>query len=138
MIAYFDTSAFLKLILTESGAEQAQELWRTSELVVSSALLYAECRAGLAMASRMGRLPEIDEARRHLDTLWPMVGVVQATIDVVERAGALAEVLELRGYDSVHLACAEQLMEAPVVFVSADQRQCDGAAKLGMDIAVVV
>lgn len=138
MIAYFDTSAFLKLVLTESGSQRAQQVWRSCELAVSSVLLYAECRAGLAMADRMDRLADPERARRHLDALWPMVGAVIATMEVVERAGEIAEALELRGYDAVHVASAELLRDASVVFVSADQRQSDAASKLGMETTVVL
>lgn len=138
MIVYFDTSAFLKLVLSESGSEEAQEIWRASEQTVSSVLLYAECRAGLAMANRMGRLPDLQQARGHLDGLWPMVATVAATPELVERAGSLAESLGLRGYDAVHLASAEQMRDGPVVFASADQRQTDAAAKVGLDTALVL
>lgn len=138
MIAYFDTSAFLKLILTESGSKRAQGVWRSCELAVSSVVLYAECRAGLAMAGRMDRLADPDQARQHLDALWPMVGAVIATVEVVERAGEMAEALELQGYDAVHLASAELLGDAALVFASADQRQSNAASKLGMGTAVVL
>lgn len=132
MIAYFDTSAFLKLVLDEPGSERARELWRLSRVAVSSVLLYAECRAGLAMAHRVGRLSDVAQARKGVDDLWAKVHSVIADGRLVCRAGELAEEFRLRGYDAVHLASAEWVRGPDLIFVSADRRQGEAAAALGL------
>ena len=49
MIAYFHTSALLKLIIAEKGAEQAILLWRQASGVVASRLAWPEAVAALAV-----------------------------------------------------------------------------------------
>ncbi|MQA87875.1 MAG: PIN domain-containing protein [Streptosporangiales bacterium] len=137
MIAYFDTSAFLKLVLEESGSDRARYLWRSCQEAVSSVLLYAESRAGLAMAHRLGRLSEFGRAREAVESLYAATHTVTADDHLIRRAGQLAEHLALRGYDAVHMASAELLRGPDLVFVSADNRQAEAAGVLGLAIASV-
>ncbi len=103
MIAYFDTSAFLKLVVEETGSDQAVEIWRAAETPVSSVLLYPEGRAALALAQRLGRLSPARgrDARAEFEALFADVGLVAASADLLRRAGDFAETHALRGYDAV-------------------------------------
>lgn len=56
MIAYFDTSAFVKLLIEESGSDDAVMVWNGADAVVASALLYPEARAAIDRGRRSGRL----------------------------------------------------------------------------------
>jgi antitoxin (DNA-binding transcriptional repressor) of toxin-antitoxin stability system len=56
VIAYLDTSALIKLVVTEDGAEQALRLWDVAGEVVVSRLAWAEALAALAAARRDRRL----------------------------------------------------------------------------------
>ena len=56
MIAYFDTSAVVPLLIAEPGSARATSLWDGADRVVSVRLLYPETRAALAQAERLGRL----------------------------------------------------------------------------------
>ena len=56
MIAFFDTSALLKLIIAEPGEEAALGVWGDADEVVASVLLYPEARAALARARRGRRV----------------------------------------------------------------------------------
>lgn len=47
-IVYFDSSAFLKLVVEEDGSELAAALWDGCDAAVSSRLAYPEVRAALA------------------------------------------------------------------------------------------
>jgi uncharacterized protein len=58
LIAYFDTSALIKLIFDEPGSELAVELWDRADLLVSNQLAYPEARAALAAAARARRIDE--------------------------------------------------------------------------------
>jgi uncharacterized protein len=50
VIAYFDTSALLKLVIAEGGAEHARSLWELAGEVVVSRLAWPEAVAALAAA----------------------------------------------------------------------------------------
>lgn len=134
MIAYFDTSAFLKLLLSEPGSAEARQLWTAADIALSSVLLYPEGRAALAVAARLRRL-ELAPARRAFEQLCTGVDLVGAEPDLLRRAGDLAEERALRGYDAVHLASAEAVGDRELVFVCADRRLVQAAGALGLDVA---
>jgi uncharacterized protein len=136
LIAYFDTSVVLKLFLDdERGVHQADEIWSKADVVATAEIAYAEARAALAAAPRAGRLTKIglEQAREEFETLWPQLEVVEITRELVRRAGDLAELEALRGFDAVHLAAALRI-DADVM-ASADRALCDAAARHGRAIA---
>jgi predicted nucleic acid-binding protein len=137
MIHYFDTSAFVALLIDEAGTSRARHLWRDAERLASSRLLYVEASAALAQAWRLGRLDQdqLAGALVELERLDSQVGVVRVGDSSARRAAAIAVDLGLRGYDAVHCASAEQLLPDGVVMVSGDAKLLDASAKLGMATA---
>lgn len=53
------------------------------------------------------------------------------------RAGELAEVRRLRGYDAVHLAAGERVRDPDVVVIAGDGALLDAAAAEGMAVAAL-
>lgn len=108
MIVYFDTSAFIPLIIDEPSSDSSERLWNEATRVVSVRLLYAEARAALARAQRLRWLTRggLTTAVGLLDGLTLEIDSVEITDSLVRRTGVLAEEQELRGYDAVHLAAA--------------------------------
>lgn len=111
MIVYADTSALAKLLLDEDGSEEMIATTARAELLGSAAIAYIELRAALAAAIRDGR---IAAGLRHrivqaLERVWE--GVSEVTLDrpLLRDAGDLAERMQLRGYDAVHLAALQEL-----------------------------
>jgi predicted nucleic acid-binding protein len=136
LIAYFDTSAVVPLLVEEPSSERASLLWWEAERVVTSCLLYSEGRAALAMANRTGRISRaaLHEAVAVLEQLYDQMDTVEASDAIVRRAGSLAELHALRGYDAVHLASAETLASAEGVLVAGDGPLCRAATALGMAV----
>lgn len=122
MIAYFDASAFLKLVIEERGSVEAQELWRSADRRLSSRLLYPEARAGLARAHRMGRLDNrrLRSARAEIQMYIDEAVAIDVDETVARRAGDLAERHALRAYDAVHLASVEVIADEQTLLVAAD------------------
>ena len=56
MIAYFDTSAIVPLLIDEGATDRCTRLWNEAERIVGVRLLYPETCAALARAKRMERL----------------------------------------------------------------------------------
>ncbi len=108
MNAYFDTSAFLKLIVLEPGSSTVAAAWNGADLLFTGRVMYAEARAGLAAAGRQGRVAsrDIPQAKRVLEQLWRDLDVWETVGPIVRQASDLAEQHALRGYDAVHLATA--------------------------------
>jgi predicted nucleic acid-binding protein len=137
--SYFDTSAFIKLVLTEEGSAEATALWDEAGRLVASIVLYPEGRAALARARVMKRLdPEaFGRARQDLEARWTNLDHVQVDEGLVRRAGDIAEDLSLRGFDAVHLASAEAITDRDLVLVTADRSLGAAGEELGLTIAAV-
>ena len=137
MIAYFDTSALIPLLVDEPGSERASRLWDVADNVVAMRLIYAEARAALAQATRLGRLAAADLATAidGLEGLYANLDLLEVDERLVRRAGELAQHHALRGYDAVHLAAAERIRDDTTVMVAGDRDLCTAARTLGMAVA---
>ena len=137
MIAYFDTSAIVPLLIAEPGSERAASLWNSSDRAVSVRLFYPEARAALAQAGRLGRLSarNLRAAVDQLDALVEEMDIVEVDEPLARRAGDLSEAHRLRGYDAVHLAAAERLRDPDVVLVAGDGALLEAGTAAGIAIA---
>lgn len=137
MIAYFDTSAVIPLVVHEAPTELCNRLWTESSRVVSVRLLYPEARAALARAHRMERLsrPQLGRAVAELDSLMDQIDVIELEADLALSAGELAQSFELRGYDAVHLAAALAVNDDDLVLVTGDHDLAAAAQALGIAVA---
>lgn len=137
MIAYFDTSAVVPLLIAESGSARAASLWAGADRVVSVRLIYPETRAALAQAERLGRLTarQLRDALAAFDSLFEEIDLVEVDDALARRAGELAEARQLRGYDAVHLAAADRVHDPDVVVVAGDGALLDAATAEGMKAA---
>lgn len=134
MIGYFDTSAFVPLLVAEPSTPLCRRFWDGADAVVSCRLLYVEAAAALAQAVRIGRLAERERqcAVDLLDEMWDEFEVVEVDDSLVRLAADLAREHALRGYDAVHCAAALQLDDDDVVATAGDQQLLSAWARLGM------
>ena len=137
MICYFDTSALIPLLVEEGGSDVAGRLWDAADHVVSSRLVYAEGRAALAQAHRTDRIDAAGLRRvvTDLEVLMGDLDLVEVGAAVVHRAGQLAELLALRGYDAIHLGSAESLADPDLVLVAGDRQLLRAAGELQIAVA---
>ena len=138
MIAYFDTSAIIPLIINEPSSDRCNRMWDESSRVVSVRLLYPEARAALAKAERMGRLSATQRAAAvvELETIITQVDHIEVTEPLAHRAGELAQAHGLRGYDAVHLAAASAVADSDVVLVTGDTDLAKAANSIGIAVSV--
>ena len=136
-IVYFDSSAFVKLLVEEDGSALAATLWNGADIAVSSRLAYPEVRAALAAARRAGRLTPatFDRAEAVWETFWGATRPVELSERVTVHAGRLAGRHALGGADAVHLASALAIGRAHLLFAAWDQRLRDGAAAANLTVA---
>lgn len=137
MIVYFDSSAFVKLVVEENGSEVAAALWDGCDAAVSSRLAYPEVRAALAAAGRDHRLDA--GGQYHAEAAWEeyrmATRAVELTETITSRAGQLARTHALRGADAVHLASALAVGVDELIFAVWDQRLRSGAEAAGAQVA---
>lgn len=135
-IVYFDSSAFVKLVVDEEGSDIAAALWDGCDAAVSSRLAYPEVRAALAAAGRAHRL-EPDgqrEAEAAWEEFWAATRAVELTNAVAMHAGQLAGEHALRGADAIHLASVLAVGGDTLLTVW-DQRLRSGAQAAGLQVA---
>lgn len=136
-IAYFDSSAFVKLVVEEDGSDVAATLWDGCDAAVSSRLAYPEVRAALATAGRDRRLDEAaqQQAEAAWELYWATTRPVELSEAVTGHAGRLAGQHALRGADAVHLASALALGVDSLLFAAWDQRLRSAVEAAGIDLA---
>ncbi|MGI8700867.1 MAG: type II toxin-antitoxin system VapC family toxin [Nocardioidaceae bacterium] len=134
-IVYFDSSAFVKLLVEEDGSDLAAALWDGCDLAVSSRLAYPEVRAALAAAGRAQRLDS--GAQRQAEALWEEFWAATRAVELSEaltdHAGELASEHALRGAGAVHLASV-LAVGADTLFAVWDQRLRAGAQASGVSV----
>jgi len=137
VIAYFETSALIKLAIEEPGSDAAGATWDGADSVATSRLSYAEARAALASALRAGRLSPagLSAAKGTLEARFRELDLVEVADPLVRSAGDLAELHGLRGYDAVHLASALALGESELVLATWDRDLASAGAAEGVDLA---
>lgn len=126
-VAYLDTSAAVKLLMTELESPALREWLRERPARASSALLRVE----LIRVVRRAGLPRLLlEARR----LLAGVHLVRLDDALLDQAAGL-DPTELRSLDSIHLAAASSLGDDLAAVVSYDGRLLAAAASLGLPTA---
>ncbi len=138
MIAYFDTSALMKLLVNEPASEVAAILWDEASIRLTSVITFAEARAALAAATRAGRVSaaRLRPARTALEDHWDEIARLRVDDTIVRAAGELAGEHALRGYDAVHLASATHAAEGgTILFVTWDASLGVAARSAGLPVA---
>lgn len=139
MRLYLDTSALVKLYVTESNSDDVRRVVAGAQLVATSVITYVEAVAALARRRREAVLKpaEYRLVRRDLDRDWERYIRLTVSEELIHSAARMAEQRGLRAYESLHLASAILLREklkAPVSFLCWDSRLLDAAAHAGLHV----
>jgi predicted nucleic acid-binding protein len=139
LIAYFDTSAVVPLLVEEPGTPQCAEQWSVADRVVSVRLVKVEARAALAQAARQDRLTsrQLRATVDALDDLVAQLDLIDVDEDLIDGAAELAETHSLRAYDAIHLAAALAVGDDDLVLVAGDRALLTAGSAVGLGIAVV-
>ena len=139
MIVYADTSALVKLFVTEESSEATRAALRQAQALGTGLLTRAELGSAFARGHRRGLLSQGDAAvaRRRLEAVWPTWIHVRVDDALVSLAEALAWEHGLRGYDAVHLASAQvwqEQMDRTVSLATFDQELWQAAKLTGLEV----
>ena len=109
MIVYADTSALVKLFVSEENSDATRDMLWGAQLLGTGLLTRAELGSALARGAQRGYLSaeKALEARRRLEVVWGSWVHIVMDEALVRRAEQLAWEYGLRGYDAVHLAAAK-------------------------------
>jgi uncharacterized protein len=139
MIVYCDTSALMKLFVTELRSDAMRDLAAKSTRMLVSQLTWAEMCAGLALKQRTNQVDAqiAAIALEQLHTQWPRYSRLAVDEDLMIEAGKLALSFGLRAYDSVQLASAQRVhkqLGSNLTFYCFDKPLNAAAAALGIQI----
>ncbi len=137
MIAYADTSALMKLLVSEKGSAEMRNLAASAEAVATATIAYVELRAAIAAAVRDRRIRRSrrDRVVAEIERLWGQVLTIGVDEALLRHAGDLAEMMGLRAYDAIHLAAVEAAGEpGSIEFACWDNDLRKAASSLGYNL----
>jgi len=137
MITYFDTSAFVPLIIEEPSSALCERLWAKSSGLISSRLIFVESKAAFAMAHRMRRITpaQLKSSNRILEKLIIGFDFVEVEESLVSLAGELTQKFDLRGYDAIHLASCHLVRNDDLILATGDKQLANAASSYGISVA---
>lgn len=114
MIAFFDTSALVKLFVTEAHSDSVRQWMADAARVMVSEITWVELCAAIALKRRTGQLSPTHVAPilAAVEDDWPRYHRLSVDSDLLIEAGALSLQHDLRAYDSVQLATALRATES--------------------------
>jgi len=134
---FFDSSAFAKRYVEESGSQTVDSLCQEATEVALSVLCVPEIISALIRRVREGLLTrrEYAEAKQLLSQDIRDAAIVNLVPQVVSTCTKILEASSVRAADALHVACA--LEWETELFVSADKRQISAAKKAGLHTKLV-
>ena len=133
MILFFDTSAFVKLLIRETGSTEVLGAARDAAILAAARLLEIESRSFIGRRSAARLIDASDGRALRQDLASWLAGFAVVELDdlVASTAGDVAERHALRGMDAIHLASALRIAAVsatPVVLASYDAALRDAAS----------
>lgn len=136
MICYLDTSALIKLYIEEDGTKIVQKLIKSSNILATSVVTYAESMAAFkrSLVEKFICEEEYGLCLSNFKDDWLNYLTVNIDNNLIFLAGDLAGKYNMRGFDSIHLASAVSLREKigkDIIFLCWDKRLVNAAVKEG-------
>jgi len=134
---FFDSSAFVKRYIEETGSQDVETLYMAATELALSIVCVPEVVSALNR-----RVRERDLSRRQYETAKDNMfedardaEIVNLTPEVISTCTAILEASPVRAMDAIHVASAVQW--GAELFVSADERQVLAAKKAGLRTRLV-
>jgi len=128
---YVDTSALLKRYISEDESDACERILLGDPSWVTARHTWVEVVRNLSKllaGAERARMKKIFAAD------WSRLYVVELDDTTCRRAGELAETLQVRTLDALHLAAAERAGGSALPFVTYDLRQAQAARSLGWTV----
>ncbi|MEY3807396.1 MAG: hypothetical protein RI893_372 [Pseudomonadota bacterium] len=137
MLVFFDTSAFVKRYVKETGTDKILEWCNKATEIGLAGIALPELISAFCRLHREARIT--DGQYRQLKAMLLAdiedVALCDLAPTVLAQAISSLENNVLRGMDAIHIGSAVALKAD--VFVSADKRQCEAAARAGLLVSLV-
>jgi len=132
--AFFDSSAFAKRYIEESGSQRVDDICRQASELGLSIICFPEIASALARKVREKDLSPASYTRIKYQLAEDVrdAQIVNLTASVIERSIHLLEINVLRSLDALHIACALEWQAD--LFVSSDKRQILAAKRANLNV----
>jgi len=132
MRIFFDSSAFAKRFIEESGSNDIEHICGRASSLGLSIICVPEVISAFNRRQRENTLNRIQyqQAKRHLLEDVRDADIINLTVPVIGSSIRILENGNIRAMDALHVACAIDWNAD--LFVSADKRQLTAAKKEGL------
>lgn len=137
MLTFFDSSAFAKRFIEETGSDEIEKICFDSESIAVSSICFPEIISALNRRLRENSISKKDYLliKERLIEEFEHIEIINVVPEVIAKSIILLEKNSLRTLDAIHIASA--LILKPDLFVSADKRQTLAAKKVGLKVKLV-
>ena len=137
MLVFFDTSAFVKRYINESGTDKVLEWCDKATEIGLSGIVLPEIISSFCRLRREERITGVQYQQLKSSL---MADIEDAALCDLAPAVLAQSILSLennvlRGMDAIHVGSAVVLKAD--VFVSSDKRQCEAAVRAGLHVELV-
>lgn len=137
MLTFFDSSAFAKRFVEETGSDEIEKICFESDSIALSSICFPEIISALNRRLREKNLVKKDYIliKEKMIEEFESLEIINVVPEVISKAITLLEKYNLRTLDALHIASA--IIWKAELFVSADKRQILAAKKAGLKVKLV-
>jgi len=137
MLVFFDTSAFVKRYINDSGTDKVLDWCDKATEIGLSGIVLPEMISAFCRLSREKRITRLQYQQLKSSLLADIEDAALCDLAPAVLAQSILSLENnlLRGMDAIHIGSAVVLKAD--VFVSSDNRQCEAAARAGLCIELV-
>ena len=137
MRTFFDSSAYAKRFIEESGSDRIDKICEDSIIIAFSSLCLPEIISALSRRLREKQIRKDDyvKAKTRLIADIRDAVIINVLPEIIAESIILLENNKLRTIDAIHIASA--ILWKPDIFVSSDKQQITAAKKTGLKVKLI-
>ncbi|MEO8230719.1 MAG: type II toxin-antitoxin system VapC family toxin [Ignavibacteriota bacterium] len=137
MNTFFDSSAFAKRFIEETGSDEIEQICSDSDSIALSSICFPEIISAINRRLRESQLSKKDYflIKERMILEFESIEVINVLPEVIGKTITLLEKYNLRTLDAIHGASA--IIWKAELFVSADKRQTLAAKKAGLKVKLI-
>ncbi|AFH48171.1 Hypothetical protein IALB_0459 [Ignavibacterium album JCM 16511] len=137
MRLFFDSSAFAKRFIEESGSDEVESFCFNASAIAVSSICFPEIISALNRRLREKVIKRKDYLiiKNRMIEEFEELEIINFIPEVVSKSITLLEKNNLRILDSIHIASA--ILWLPDLFITSDKRQSVAAKKAGLKVRFI-
>jgi predicted nucleic acid-binding protein len=134
---FFDSSAFAKRFIEETGSDEVESLCNDASVISVSSICFPEIISALNRRLREKVIKRKDylTIKNRMIEEFEELEIINVIPEVVSKSITLLEKNNLRTLDAIHIASA--ILWLPDLFITSDKRQSIAAKKSGLKVRFI-